>query len=174
MRTPSGERYPGSVGFAAFKALALRMRAFGLHAQLWAKAADLAEELPNLLRHRVPIVLDHMGCPNPSEGIAGPAFSWIADLLGGEDLWIKLVLCRAASDAPDYGSVRAMHDLFVERAPDRLVWGSDWPYVRMQPSPDAGHLLGVLQDWLGDEDLVKRILVANPARLYGFSEELSA
>jgi len=174
MLTPSGERYPGSVGFAALPALAPRMRALGLHAQLWARAADLAEQLPALLSHRVPLVLDHMGCPDPSEGAGGLAFSRIVDLLGEGDIWIKLTLCRVATDAPDYCSARALHDLLVERAPDRLVWGSDWPYVRLQPAPDAGHLVDVLQDWLGNEDLVRRILVTNPAKLYGFSEEISA
>jgi predicted TIM-barrel fold metal-dependent hydrolase len=174
MRTPSGERYPGSVGFADLHALAPRMRALGFHAQLWAKAADLAEHLPALLRHGVPVVLDHMGCPDPSEGADGPAFSRIVDLLGGEELWIKLTLCRVATDGPDYGSVRRLHDALVERAPERLVWGSDWPYVRLQPPPDAGHMADILQDWVGDEDLLRRILVTNPERLYGFSRERSA
>jgi 2-pyrone-4,6-dicarboxylate lactonase len=174
MRTPSGERYPGSVTSAALPTLAPRMRALGLHAQLWAKAADLAEQLPALLRHGVPLVLDHMGCPDPSEGADGPAFSRIADMLGGEELWVKLALCRVANDAPDYGSIRKLHDKLVERAPDRLVWGSDWPYVRLQPSPDAGHMVDLLQDWVGDEDLLRRILVTNPEKLYGFSKELSA
>jgi 2-pyrone-4,6-dicarboxylate lactonase len=174
MRTPSGERYPGSVGFADLHALAPRMRALGLHAQLWAKAADLAEQLPALLRHGVPLVLDHMGCPDPSEGADGAAFTQIASLLGNEELWVKLTLCRVANDAPDYGSVRKLHDKLVERAPDRLVWGSDWPYVRLRPSPDAGHMVDILQDWVADEDLLRRILVTNPERLYGFSKELSA
>ena len=171
MRTPSGERYPGSVGFAALHALAPRMREIGMHAQLWANAFQLAEHLPALLRLGVPLVVDHMGCPDPRDGPDGPAFAQIVDQLADGALWMKLVICRLSSGGTDHAHIRPLHDRLVERAPHRLVWGSDWPYVRIQPVPDAGHFADVFQDWVEDAELIRRILVANPAELYGFNEE---
>ena len=59
----------------------------------------------------------------------------------------------------------------VAANPDRLVWGSDWPYVRMGDlTPGAGHLLDLFRDWVGDAGLVRRVLVDNPAALYGFAD----
>ncbi|MBR0954943.1 amidohydrolase family protein [Bradyrhizobium canariense] len=174
MRTPSGERYPGSVGFAALEALAPRMREIGMHAQLWASASQLAEHLPALLRLGVPLVIDHMGCPDPRQGPDGPAFAGIVDLLADGALWMKLVICRLSAGGSDYARIRPLHDRLVERAPHRLVWGSDWPYVRIQPTPDAGYLADVAQDWVQDDELIRRILVANPAKLYDFNEEEKA
>lgn len=174
MRTPSGERYPGSVGFAALHALAPRMREIGLNAQLWANASQLAEHLPGLLRLGVPLVIDHMGCPDPREGPDEPAFAGIVDLLADGALWMKLVICRLSAGGSDYARIRPLHDRLVERAPHRLVWGSDWPYVRIQPTPDAGYLADVAQDWVQDDELIRRILVANPAKLYDFNEEEKA
>lgn len=171
MRTPSGERYPGSVGFAALEALAPRMREIGMHAQLWASASQLAEHLPALLRLGVPLVIDHMGCPDPREGPDGPAFARVVDLLPDGALWIKLVICRLSAGGSDFARIRPLHDRLVERAPHRLVWGSDWPYVRIQPAPDAGYFADVVQDWIEDAELVRRIMVANPAELYDFNHE---
>ncbi|MBR0784756.1 amidohydrolase family protein [Bradyrhizobium iriomotense] len=169
MRTPSGERYPGSVGFPALRALAPRMREIGMHAQLWANASQLAEHLPVLLRLGVPLVIDHMGTPDPREGPDGPAFARIVDLLADGALWIKLVICRLSAGGSDLARIRPLHDRLVERASHRLVWGSDWPYVRIQPAPDAGHFADLVQDWIQDAELIRRILVVNPAQLYDFN-----
>ncbi|MDN5005613.1 amidohydrolase family protein [Bradyrhizobium sp. GCM10027634] len=174
MRTPSGERYPGSVGVAALHALAPRMRELGMHAQLWATASQLVEHLPALLRLGVPLVVDHMGNPNPDEGPDGPAFARIVDLLADGALWIKLVVCRLSAGGADYARIQPLHDRLVERAPHRLVWGSDWPYVRIRPAPDAGRLADLFQDWLRDVELIRRILVVNPTELYDFKEEEQA
>ncbi|MGX4770590.1 amidohydrolase family protein [Bradyrhizobium guangdongense] len=174
MRTPAGERYPGSVGVAALDALAPRMRELGMHAQLWANASQLAAHLPALLRLGVPLVVDHMGNPNPDEGPDGPAFARIVDLLADGALWIKLVVCRLSAGGTDYARIRPLHDRLVERAPHRLVWGSDWPHVRMQPAPDAGRLADLVQDWLHEAELIRRILVANPTELYDFKDEEQA
>lgn len=168
MRAPGGQRYPGSVGADQLVALAPRMRALGLHAQLWANAADYAALLPDLLRLGIPLVLDHMGCPDPARGPSDPSFIAILDAMKTGLVWVKLSVCRVSRTQPDYPDVKPLHDALVAAAPDRLVWGSDWPYVRLQPSPDAGRLLDLFASWLGDDSLRHRILVENPAALYDF------
>ncbi|MBK5958478.1 hypothetical protein CCR97_09700 [Rhodoplanes elegans] len=168
MRAPGGGRYPGSVGVEHLTALAPRMRALGLHAQLWAKAEDHAVLLPDLLKLGVPLVLDHMGCPDPARGADDPSFRAILAAMKSGQVWVKLSVCRVSRSGPDYPDVRPLHDALVVAAPDRLVWGSDWPYVRLDPAPDAGRLLDLFTTWLGDDDLRRRILADNPATLYGF------
>jgi predicted TIM-barrel fold metal-dependent hydrolase len=169
MRAPNGGRYPGSIGFDALRALAPRMREHGLHAQLWASAEQYAEALPDLRKLGLPLVLDHMGSPEISRGVADPAFTSLLGQLRSGDIWVKLTLCRFFDAGPDFAALRPFHDALVQAAPDRLLWGSDWPYVRLDPAPDAGAMLDLFADWTDDADLRLRILARNPARLYGFA-----
>jgi 2-pyrone-4,6-dicarboxylate lactonase len=172
MRTPAGDRYPGSVGFDELHQLAPRMRRFGLHAQLWASAETLAAELPDLVHLGVPLVLDHMGCPAPDRGTADSSFTRIIEVVRSENVWAKLSICRVSKSAlSEYSDAHAFHATYIDAAPDRCVWGSDWPYVRLSPAPDAGRLLDLFLDWTPDTATQRRILVDNPARLYNFGDE---
>lgn len=170
MRAPGGGRYPGSVGFDALHLLAPRMRALGLHAQVWASAATLVEHLPELSRLGVSIVLDHMACPDVERGVDDPLFSRLVELVRDNDIWVKLSVCRVSKEPWPHVDARAFHEAFVEATAIRCVWGSDWPYVRMSPAPDAGHLLDLLHDWTPHALTLQHILIDNPARLYGFPE----
>ncbi|NML08184.1 amidohydrolase family protein [Sphingomonas sp. G-3-2-10] len=167
MRAPGGGRYPGSIGFDALRVLAPRMREHGLHAQLWASADQYAEALPELLTLGLPLVLDHMASPDRVRGAGDPAFRTIVDHMLGGDIWVKLTLCRFFGASADYGDVRPFHDALVEAAPERLIWGSDWPYVRLDPAPDAGRMVDLFANWTADPTVREAILVDNPARLYG-------
>jgi 2-pyrone-4,6-dicarboxylate lactonase len=171
MRAPSGDRYPGSVPFDALEALAPRMREHGLHAQLWASSATFAEWLPKLTRLGLPIVLDHMGCPDTASGVKHPDFAAIVEAVATGNIWVKLVLARVSRQGPAYEDARPFHDALVAAAPERMLWGSDWPYVRMTPAPDASVMLGRFLDWVPDEATRRMILIDNPARLYGFPGE---
>lgn len=167
-RSPGGTRYPGSVGFEAIEALAERMRAFGLHAQLWASARDYAEWLPRLERIKVPLVIEHLACPDPADDIGQPGFDAVLAGLSSGKLWVKLTPVRVSHQPPLYRDAWPFHDALVAAAPERLLWGSDWPYVRLNPSPDAGNLLDLLFDLVPNEADRHAILVDNPAALYGF------
>jgi 2-pyrone-4,6-dicarboxylate lactonase len=160
-------RAAGSVGFDAIAVLAPRMRLVGLHAQLWARANELAGWLPHLLRANVPLVLDHMACPDPLHRSDAAAFNSILARLADSEVWAKLTICRVSEQA-GHDDARAFHDALIAAAPERVVWGSDWPYVRMNPAPDAGQMLDLLHRWVPDPAQRTRILVDNPARLYGF------
>jgi predicted TIM-barrel fold metal-dependent hydrolase len=68
-----------------------------------------------------------------------------------------------------YADARPFHEMLVKINPERLVWGGDWPHPRVEGEmPDAGHLLELFQMWTPDQATQHRILVANPAKLYGF------
>jgi predicted TIM-barrel fold metal-dependent hydrolase len=77
---------------------------------------------------------------------------------------------RLSRKWPDYPDARPFHEALVRTNPERLVWGTDWPHPRMESEemPDAGHLLDLFHAWTPDEATRRRILVINPARLYGF------
>jgi predicted TIM-barrel fold metal-dependent hydrolase len=168
MRAPTGQRYPGSVGFDGLIRLAPRMRALGLHAQLWASAETYADHLAMLRSLRLPLVLDHMASPDLAGGPDAPAFRAVCDALRDGAVWVKLSVCRVGKAFPAYADARPFHDALIAANPDRLLWGSDWPYVRLEPAPDAGAMLDLFATWTGDETLVRQILVDNPQHLYQF------
>ena len=66
-------------------------------------------------------------------------------------MWVKLSLCRNSQRFPDYPDIRVFHDSLIAANPSRLLWGSDWPHVRMgELTPDVGHLVDLFHDWTND------------------------
>ena len=168
---PPGIRDIGGVGLDQIEPLAARMRDHGMHPQLWAPCATTVEILPRLLAHGLPIVLDHMARVSPEEGIEAPAFRRLLDFVRAENVWVKLIPHRISRQHFHYTDLRPFHEAFIEAAPDRMLWGTDWPYVRMgDNTPDAGQLADLFCDWTSDESLRRKIFVDNPARLFGFAD----
>jgi 2-pyrone-4,6-dicarboxylate lactonase len=85
---------------------------------------------------------------------------------------VKLCPIRVSRAAPHYADARPLHDLLVERMPDRLVWGSDWPFLGLtgDARPTIAALLALFALWTPDAAVRRCILVDNPARLYGYEE----
>jgi len=76
---------------------------------------------------------------------------------------------RVSEQYPDYADARPLHETLVAANPDQLLWGTDWPHPRLDKDmPDTGHLLDLFNAWTPDAKLREKILVANPAQLYGF------
>jgi predicted TIM-barrel fold metal-dependent hydrolase len=170
MRAPDGGRYPGSVGFDELRGRADVMRSLGLHAQLWAPIEVLIDWLARLASTGVPVVLDHMACVRIEEGIDSANFDRLCGLIADHRIWVKLVLSRLAGEA-DRGALRPFHDRLIDLAPDRMLWGSDWPFVRMDPRPDGGTMLDIFADWAGP--CANQILVENPQNLYNFERNIA-
>lgn len=170
MRAPNGAPYAGSVGVDQLLAMAPAMRRIGLHAQLWAPVDAYPALLPQLREIGIDVVLDHMACARPERGVEDPAFQAVLQALRDGSVWVKLALCRVSQAAPGYADARPLHDALLRANPARLIWGSDWPYVRMdENAPDAGALLDLFHEWAPHAALRQRILVDNPAALYGFN-----
>jgi len=170
MRDPStGQPYKGSIGVDSLCQLAPRLRERGWHAHVWAKAADCPQIHAQIAPLRLPVVFDHMGQFDVAAGVQAPAFQALLALLDHDDVWFKLSLCRVSRQAPVYAEVEPFHRALVARRPERLLWGSDWPFVRMaETSPDVGELLDIFLDWVADPVVAKQILVDNPTRLFNF------
>jgi predicted TIM-barrel fold metal-dependent hydrolase len=167
-------RQPGrfsGLGLDAFEKLAAGMAECGMHVQFFMDARELPGVMQRLKDWRSPVVLDHFGSTKAAEGIAAPGFELLRRYLGEGRIWVKLSGAYRASDRyPDYEDARPLHQTLVKTNPDQLLWGSDWPHPRLEKDmPDTGHLLDLFNAWTPDPTLRRKILVENPARLYGFS-----
>jgi len=150
--------------------LADRIAPLGWHLQFWISGTQVVELADLIRKLRVPAVFDHMGQFGLDGGLDNPQLKVLLSLLKEDHCWVKLCGYRLSKDGPPYNDVRRQAEALVAAAPDRCVWGTDWPHPHMQekPYPDAQQLLDLVGEWAGDEAQRKRILVDNPARLYGF------
>ena len=150
--------------------LAKRIAVFGWHVQLNMDAAQIVEHADLLWRLPTQIVFDHMGKPPLPAGIAHPSHAVIRSLLDQRRAWVKIsgAYMNTQLGPPSYADATAIAQTFVKAAPERLVWGSDWPHPGPKVHPDDAVLFDLLATWAPDEATRNRILVANPEALYGF------
>jgi 2-pyrone-4,6-dicarboxylate lactonase len=164
--------YRGGVPLDAAKTLAPVMAELGWHLQLWIDAKDLPDTIPTLKTIGLPVVIDHMGRTEARAGTATPGFQTLLRLVGDGGCWVKVSGAhRLSQRAPEYDDAHPFHEALVRANPERLVWGSDWPHPRMEGEmPDAGRLFELFHAWTPDGATRRRILVDNPAKLYGFAD----
>jgi predicted TIM-barrel fold metal-dependent hydrolase len=162
--------FGGGVGFDQLERLGDRCRELGWHLQFLLDARALPELAPRLERLPVPFVVDHMGHMPVSAGIDHPGFQGLLGLLRRGKDWVKLSgAFRTSVAGPPYADTIPFARALLAAAPDRMVWGSDWPHVaHAGPMPNVGDLLDLLADWVPDPAQRDAVLAANPARLYGF------
>ncbi len=151
--------------------LAKRVNDLGWHVQLHFRGDQIVEREDLLKRIVSPIVFDHMGRLPQPDGVKYPAFQVIARLIDKGRTWVKL--SGAYQDTkvgpPTYADITAVARAFLKVGPERMVWGSDWPHpTERDHKPDDAVLFDLLAEWAPDEALRQRILVDNPAVLYGF------
>lgn len=149
--------------------VARRVAQIGWHVVVYFEADILAELRTFLDAIPVPIVIDHMGRPDVSQGPDGPDMAAFRQLLDSRgDIWTK-ASCpdRLDPTGPPYADfVRSVRPL-VEDYPDRVLWGTDWPHPNMQDRiPDDGELVEVIPRIAPTEELQRKLLVRNPLRLY--------
>ena len=149
--------------------LATRVADLGWHIQLNVEGPQiLAWE--NILR-RVPcqMVFDHMAKPPLPDGVAHPSHRVVMDLINQGKAWVKISAAYSNSlVGPPYPDATRIARAFVNAAPERLVWGSDWPHPTATVTPDDAVLFDLLAEWAPNERTRHRILVENPESVYGF------
>ena len=152
--------------------LSKRVNALGWHIQI-AMDADQIVAAGDLW-NRVPsvIVFDHMGYIPEPIGMKHPAFALIRRLIDKGRTWVKLSVIPANTKdgPPSYADVNKVGQAYVQAAPERLVWGSNWPHPNETNTPDDAVLLDLLAQWAPNEATRHRILVENPEALYGFAK----
>lgn len=160
-----GETTPQMLATLARKAARLP----GWHIQVFMHPEQIVALESVLAALPVPLVVDHLGRIDPAQGQRAEAHGALRRLLDGGNAWVKLSGAYMRSTAPAYADTLPLAQALVRAAPERLVWGSDWPHTTEAPGTvnDAG-LVDLLRAWAGSDAAMDRILVDNPARLYGF------
>jgi 2-pyrone-4,6-dicarboxylate lactonase len=155
---------------AYYRDLVDLVAAFGWHVVIYFEAADLAANWDLFTSFRCPVVVDHMGRPDVTKPVDGPEFDLFLRLMDEHgNIWSK-VSCPerlTVSGPPGYTDVRPFARTVVERFPDRVLWGTDWPHPNMKSHmPDDGLLLDLVPLIAPSEELRHKLLVDNPTRLY--------
>ncbi len=166
-RSGAGANFAGSASFDDLLAMTGELAEAGLHAELWTDCKVLPDIAARIEALPFPVVIDHMGGFDVEAGVDEPGFRALLGLLESGRVHVKLCAYRNLLGQSDFEAGRPFHRAMLEANPDRLVWGSDWPHLRVVPAPDAADLLATFRRWTGDEATVRRILVDNPQRLYG-------
>jgi 2-pyrone-4,6-dicarboxylate lactonase len=126
------------------------------------------ELLPHLVRMEVPFMLCHFGMFPAALGTRHPEFRDLAARFrDGGNLWMKIAAAYQVSERPDLADVAPIAQGLYEAAPDRVIWGTNWPHMRHEDQ-DSAALLDLFTSWFPGEADRRRILVDNPARLFGF------
>jgi D-galactarolactone isomerase len=152
------------------EAMARIVHSLGWHVQIYATGEQIADLESVLSRLPTQLVIDHLGRLPPSVGVEHRAYPVIRKLLDQGRTWVKLsgAYLNTASGPPAYADASKVAQAYAKAAPERLVWGSDWPHRGEKQMPDDAVLFDLLASWAPDEATRQRILVENPATLYGF------
>ena len=165
------EHFAGGSSADQLEVLSRRCIELGWHVNLALHADRLRELAPRLTRLGVRMVVDHIGYGQASKGVQHPDFQALLSLLRDSDTWVKLTCAYRISDLePPYADTQPLVRALLAAAPERLVWGSDWPHVALrEPArmPQVGSLLDTLHTQLKDPVTEQAVLVGNPWRLYG-------
>ncbi|MBI3938293.1 MAG: amidohydrolase family protein [Betaproteobacteria bacterium] len=130
-----------------------------------------SELMGTLKKLKVNFTLAHLGMFLARDGVKQPGFQQLLDFLrhGTGRCWVKLTGAYRMSVAPGFADAAPMAQALIEAAPDRLIWGSDYPHLSFADKVGSVELFNLLGKWAADEATRRTILVENPQRLYGFS-----
>lgn len=159
--------------FSMVEPLAQRVHALGWHVQLHWNADQIVEHAALLARLPCTVVFDHLARLPLPDALSHPAFDVVSRLRDNGRTWVKLsgaYLDSQEGAEGGYADTTAIAQAWVRQAPERVVWGSDWPHpTERTAKPDDAVLFDLLGHWVPDEATRRRVLVDNPALLYDFS-----
>ena len=149
--------------------LSLRVKDMGWNMQLHMSAQQIAQQADVIRRLPCRVVIDHMGRLDPVQGVKDPAYTFILEMIDRGNTWVKLSgpYLNTASGRP-WKDASATAKAIAAYAPERVVWGSDFPHVTEKVKPDERELAELIADWLPSERARQLALSDNPQELYGF------
>jgi len=150
--------------------LAVKVKPFGWHVEFLMHVDEFPELDRDLADFPVDVVFGHLGYVKTGKTVREKGFHALLRLMKGGKAWVKLSApYRLTTSALPYADTDAFAQALIDAAPERLLWGTDWPHVFIKTAmPDDRALLGLLEHWVPDKAMRRRILVDQPARLYGF------
>ena len=146
--------------------MAARVDPLGWHLQFYAPGRVVRDLIHFFGTLQIDFVIDHMGYMLEEDGLRSEDFSALLDLLEGGHCYLKLSGAYRIAKLKGYEYVEPVARAIVERAPDKAVWGSDWPHISYSDR-DTGELLSLLERWAPSQSARRQILVENPNRLFG-------
>ena len=174
------DRPVGNIKLEVFDRVIERLVEFGWSVDLHIDPKNLVEQERRIRALPVPVVFDHLARINPADELGQEAFQLLLDFLKDERFWVKLTgadkISRTDSRSDKgffYTDVVPFARALIEAAPDRVIWGTDWPHSNIfvpGKTPNDGDLLDLLSEFAPDESVRHKILVDNPSRLYGFDQ----
>jgi D-galactarolactone isomerase len=161
----------GALSWESLHKMADRVGAFGWHVQLQLDGRDLPEREATLKHLKGTLVIDHVGKFLEPVPVDHPAFAILRRLVDNGRTWVKLSAPYEVSKSgpPFFDDVGALAKILAKQAPERMVWATNWPHPMKHGAdkPDDAMLLDMLLDWVPDEAARRKVLVDNPAKLYG-------
>ena len=163
------KRLGGGKPPSVYRPILDRIGRLGWHVVVYFDAEDLETLAPFLRSIEVPVVIDHMGRVPVEQGLASRPFRLLCDLLAGDEKFRVKISCpeRLSRAGPPYADVDPIARELLRTAPDRVLWGTDWPHPNMKSHmPDDGALVDRIMAICDTPALRRQVLVDNPARLY--------
>jgi len=160
----------GMPDMALFHGTVARIRALGWHLVLHLDATDILELTPLIRGLPLPFVIDHMGRVKAGAGLDQPPFKALLELMKLDTCWVKVCGAERVSTAgPPFADAMPFAQAILHAAPDRVLWGTDWPHPNIaKHMPNDGDLVDLVPLIAPDPAQRYKLLVENPARLYGF------
>jgi predicted TIM-barrel fold metal-dependent hydrolase len=157
----------GAPDLKAVDSVLARIAPLGWHVVLHLDAGDILTYRDFLSRLRIPFVIDHMGRIEARHGRDQQPFKLLLELMQNELAWVKVSGCdRISSAGKPYHDAIPFARILIEAAPDRVLWGTDFPHPNVRVMPNDGELVDLFAALCSDETLRRKVLVDNPTRLY--------
>ncbi len=155
---------------AVFDRVVAQIATLGWHLVLHLDAKDIEELAPMCRALKIPFVIDHMGRVVADKGLEQPAFKALLALMDLPNAWVKICGSERVSTAgPPFTDAAPFARALAKAAPDRVLWGTDWPHPNVRWMPNDGDLVDLIPLFADDAASRQRLLVDNPQALYGFS-----
>jgi 2-pyrone-4,6-dicarboxylate lactonase len=151
--------------------LEARIAPLGWHFEWLFPGKDIVDLMPVLTSVKIPMSIGHFAYQPATAGIAAPGFQALIELMRRGNTWMKISGANrvSATDLPPYDDVKPLAHALIDAAPERIMWGTDWPHPnKYVVNPNDGDLVDAFGDWVTDEAMRRKIMVETPAAFYRF------
>jgi predicted TIM-barrel fold metal-dependent hydrolase len=159
------------LGWDELPDLCARLAQFNWHIEFLFPGADIIELMPHFRALTAPMSIGHFAYQPATAGVEAPGFQALLELMREGNTWMKISGANrvSATDLPPYDDVAPMAHALIDAAPDRIMWGTDWPHPnKYEVNPNDGDLADAFGEWVTDGSMRQRILVDTPAAFYRF------
>lgn len=159
------------IGLDQIAQIAERIDDLNWHLEFLFPGQDILDLMPIFTSLKVPMSIGHFAYQPATAGVEAPGFQSLLELMRQGNTWIKISGANRVSqtDLPPYDDVKPMAQALIEVAPDRIMWGTDWPHPnKYEVNPNDGDLVNAFGEWVIDESLRRKIMVDTPASFYRF------